>query len=292
VITVLEFGARFSQWYVLLNAINPTRISTVARIDLVIKFINHIIPSKVSGHSIAPLVVRHYTGSDWTDATTISILNTGLYATLYGFVTLCGFVLFYKHLPNGLNAVILFSMALYVAVGVLILVAGRQLEVAGILFEWAKRILVKIPHVGSRLVTLVDKFSSFTEDSAMIFRSLSSRPRVVIPYIFGWAGTLMVFPGARFALFLTELGGTFEPFWLLPIVLVMAYSVTVLPLTPGGIGIAEASATLVFVSLGVSEELAISVVLIDRMFGVYLPALLGAVPMAGIDISTLISEGE
>jgi uncharacterized protein (TIRG00374 family) len=69
----------------------------------------------------------------------------------------------------------------------------------------------------------------------------------------------------------------------------MAYSVTILPLTPGGVGVAEASATLVLVSLGVSQEVAIAVVLVDRVFGVYLPALLGAVPMATLDLSTLVS---
>ena len=289
-VTVLEFGARFSQWWVLLNGIGTTPLSTVARIDLVIKFINHVIPSKVSGHSIAPLVVRHYTDTEWADAVTVSGLKTGLYATLYGTVAVLGLGLFLTRLPRGLGVVILLSTGMYAVVGLLVLLAGRRLELAGALFARLERLAVAVPRVGERLAGLVGKLPSFTEDSAIRFRSLSSRPAIVVPYALGWAGTLMAFPGARVALVLTGLGGSFTPLWLLPVALVMAYSVTVLPLTPGGVGVAEASATLVFVSLGVSEELAVAVVLVDRVFGVYLPALLGAVPMADLDLTTLLSS--
>lgn len=288
-ITVLEFGARFSQWWVLLNAIAPTPLATVVRVDLVIKFINHIIPSKVSGHSIAPLVVRHYTESNWSDAVTVSGLKTGLYAMLYGLVAFIGLVLFLTGLPGGLALIILLSTGLYAVVGILVLLAGRRLELAGALFASLEGLVGRVPRIGSRLAGLVGKLPSFTEESAARFRDLSSRPSIVVPYALAWAGTLMVFPGARVALLLTGLGGSFTPIYLLPVVLVMAYSVTVLPLTPGGVGVAEASATLVFVSLGVSEELAIAVVLVDRVFGVYLPALLGAVPMADLDLATLLS---
>lgn len=289
-ITILEFGARFSQWWVLLNGIGNTPLSTVVRIDLVIKFINHIIPSKVSGHSIAPLVVRHYTASEWSDAVTVSGLKTGLYATLYGVVALCGLGLFVTRLPRGLAVVILLSTAMYAVVGLLVLLAGRRLELAGVLFARLERLVAAVPRIGERLAGLVGKLPSFTEESAARFRDLSSRPSVVVPYALGWAGTLMVFPGVRVALLLAGLGGSFTPIWLLPVVLVMAYSVTVLPLTPGGVGVAEASATLVLASLGVSEELAIAVVLVDRVFGVYLPAMLGAVPMADLDLATLLSS--
>ena len=289
-ITALEFGARFSQWWVLLNGIGSTPLATVVRIDLVIKFVNHIIPSTVSGHSIAPLVVRHYTAIEWADAVTVSGLKTGLYATLYGLVALAGLGLFVTRLPGGLAVVILLSTAMYAVVGVLVLLAGRRLELAGTLFAWLEGVVARVPKIGSRLAGLVGKLPSFTADSAARFRSLSSRPGIVVPYALGWAGTLMVFPGARVALLLTGLGGNFTPLYLLPVALVMAYSVTVLPLTPGGVGVAEASATLVFVSLGVSEELAIAVVLVDRVFGVYLPALLGAVPMGDLDLATLLSS--
>jgi uncharacterized protein (TIRG00374 family) len=290
VVTLLQFGMQFSQWWILLNALAPTSVLTVIRIDLVIKFINHIIPSKVSGHSIAPLVVRQYTATAWSDAVTVSGLKTGLYAICYGVTAFCGLVLFGRRLPGGLAVVILLSSAMYAVVGLLVLLAGRRLELTGVLFARLERIVTRVPRFGNRLAGIVGKLPSFTEESATVFRDLSSRPRVVIPYAFAWIGSLLLFPGLRVALLLTGLGGSFTPLWLLPVVLVLAYSVTVLPLTPGGVGVAEASATLVFVSLGVSEEIAIAVVLVDRVFSVYLPALTGSVPMADLDLATLVSS--
>lgn len=289
-VTLLQFCAQFGQWWTLVNAVERTPLSDIVCLDLVVKFINHVIPSKVSGHSIAPLVVRHYTDLAWSDAVSVSGLKTGLYATLYGLFALAGLAVFFTRLTGGLTFVILLSTGLYVTIGVLVLLAGRRLELAGALFTWLEGAVTAVPRVGGRLAALVGKLPSFTEDSAARFRELSSRPGVVGPYVLAWAGTLVVFPGIRVALVLTGLGGSFEPLVLLPLVLVMAYSVTILPLTPGGVGVAEASATFVFVSLGVSEELAVAVVLVDRVFGVYLPALAGAVPMGDLDLSTLLSS--
>lgn len=288
-VTALQFCAQFGQWYTLINAVERTPLSTIVRLDLVIKFINHVIPSKVSGHSIAPLVVRHYTAVTWSDAVSVSGLKTGLYATLYGLFAVAGLALFLPRLSGGLALVILLSTGLYTAIGVLVLLAGRRLELAGALFVRLEGAVLAVPRFGERLAGLVGKLPSFTEDSAARFRELSSRPGVVGPYVLAWAGTLVVFPGLRVALVLTGLGGSFTPLYLLPLVLVMAYSVTILPLTPGGVGVAEASATFVLVSLGVSEELAVAVVLVDRVFGVYLPALAGAVPMGDLDLSSLLS---
>lgn len=288
-ITVVEFGSRFSMWYVLLNGRTTVSFATSARIDLVIKFINHVIPSKASGHSIAPLVLRHYTDAEWTEAVTIAGLNTGLYATLYGLVAGLGVVLFAPRLPGGLLVVVVLSTGLYLVAGALIMLAGRRLEVAGQLFGGLESLLGSVPRIGTRLSSLAGKLPSFTADSASVFRDLSGRPSVVLPYALGWAGTLMIVPGLRVWLLLRALGGGFEPAVLVPVVLVLAYSVTVLPITPGGVGVAEASATLVLTSLGVAPEVAGVVVLLDRTFGVYLPALLGWVPMASLDLSALLT---
>jgi hypothetical protein len=59
---------------------------------------------------------------------------------------------------------------------------------------------------------------------------------------------------------------------------------------PGGVGVAEASATLVLVSLGVGEGAAAAVILLDRVLGVYLPALLGWVPAARVDLGALFAD--
>lgn len=290
VVTTLEFGSRFSMWFALLNGRKKTGFVITARIDLVIKFINHVVPSKASGHSVAPLILRYYTGIDWSEAVSIAGLNTGMYAALYGLVALVGLAAFAAQLTGGWLVVIFLSTGIYLAAGGLILLAGRRMDVAGQLASRLGRLLGWIPRIGDRLAGVVGTLPSFTADSAGVFRVLSTRPSVIVPYILGWAGTLMVFPALRVWLVLTALGGEFSPVILLPVVLVMAYSVTVLPLTPGGVGVAEASATAVFVSLGVAPELAPVVILVDRLFGVYLPALLGWLPAANIDIPDVLTR--
>jgi uncharacterized protein (TIRG00374 family) len=290
VITTLQLITASYLWWVLLRKTENTLFWTTLRIDLIIKFINHIIPSKAAGHSIAPLVVKHYTNIEWTNAVTVSVLNTGLYAMLYGLVSLCGLLIFMTRLPSRVSIVILLATGIYAGVGVLVLLAGYRVDFAGIPFGRIEHLVADIPQIGSRLPELAGELPSFTEESSILFRNLVSRPDVVILYSLAWVGTLVVFPGARVAVLISVLGGSFTPLWLLPVALVMAYSVTVLPLTPGGIGVAEASATLVLVSLGVSHEIAVVVVLVDRVFGAYIPALLGAVPAAGFDLTTFIAN--
>jgi uncharacterized protein (TIRG00374 family) len=289
-VTTMEFGTRFSMWYVLLNGRVGSRFSTAARIDLVIKFVNHVIPSKASGHSVAPLVVRHYTNADWSEAVAVSALNTGLLATLYAAVSLAGLGLFAPELGRGWLVVILLSTGVYLVAGTLVILTGRRLDLAGTLVGRLESLFGRVPVVGDRLAGLAGAIPSLSVDSAAAFRDLSTRPVVLVGYALGWAGTLMVAPGVRVWLLLSALGGSFSPAVLLPVVLVMAYSVTVLPLTPGGVGVAEASATAVFVALGVPAEIAAVVVLVDRTLGVYLPAMLGWIPMGRIDLSAVLAR--
>jgi len=289
-VTALEFLTRFSMWHALLYGLDRVAFRTSATVDLVIKFVNHVLPSKASGHSVAPLVVRHYTGVDWTDAVTVAGLNTGLYAALYGGVSLTGLALFATALPGGIAVVVALSTAAYLVAGVLVLLAGRRLQAAGRLFGTLEGAFSRVPRIGDRLAGLVGKLPTFTAESAATFRDLSSRPAVVLPYALGWIGTLALAPGIRVWLLLDALGGGFSPALLLPVALVTAYSVTILPVTPGGVGVAEASATLVLTALGVAPEVAGVVVLLDRAFGVYLPALVGWVPFANIDLPALLSR--
>lgn len=288
-LTAVEFLTRFSMWYALLRGLDGISFATSARVDLVVKFINHVLPSKASGHSVAPLVVRHYTGVDWTDAVSVAGVNTGLYATLYGIVSAVGVGIFVTRLPDGVAAVVVLSTAMYLGAGAVVLLAGRRLEAAGRLFGRLEHLALMVPGIGDRIASLVASLPTFTTDSAATFRALSSRPAIVVPYVLGWIGTLAVVPGMRVLVLLNALGDGFAPGVLLPLVLVMAYSVTILPLTPGGVGVSEASATLVLVALGVAPEVAGVVVLLDRSFGVYLPALMGWIPAARIDLSSVLS---
>jgi uncharacterized protein (TIRG00374 family) len=69
--------------------------------------------------------------------------------------------------------------------------------------------------------------------------------------------------------------GVASPLVFFPLYMIVSYSVTILPLTPGGVGVAEASATLVLGALGFPLEILVPAILLDRTVGVYLPAVLG-----------------
>ena len=130
-VTALEFGSRFTMWYALVNGRESTSLGVTARVDLVVKFVNHVVPSKASGHSVAPLVLRYYTDTDWTEAVSIAGLNTGLYAALYGVTALVGLVVFAPRLGGGWLVVILLSTGIYLVAGTLVLLAGWRMDVAG-----------------------------------------------------------------------------------------------------------------------------------------------------------------
>jgi uncharacterized protein (TIRG00374 family) len=291
-VTALEFCARFTMWYVLVNGLVDASLATTARVDLVIKFVNHVVPSKAAGHSVAPLVLRHYTGVDWSEAVGLAGANTGLYAALYGATALSGVAYFGPltgHLSGGWLLALVFSTGIYVAAGALVLLAGRRIDAAGRLVARLEGVLRRVPRVGDRLAGVAGALPSFTDDSATTVRDLTSRPGVLVPYALGWMGNLVVLPGLRVVLVLGALGGGFSPPALAGVALVAAYSVTVLPLTPGGVGVAEASATAVLVGLGVAPELATVAVLVDRTLGVYLPALLGWIPSVRVDLAEVVT---
>lgn len=290
VITVLEFGSRFSMWYALLSSQSEVSIVTTARIDLTIKFINHLIPSKASGHSIAPVILHHYTDSNWSEAVSIAGVNTGLYALLYGFVALAGLAAFALQLTTEWLLIITISTGIYIVVGIAILLTGRHLDIAGKLIGRLEGTFTQLPKIGNKLNEIVLMLPTFGSESAATFREKSGRLNTLGMYVLAWAGTIMIFPGIRVWLLLDALGETFTPVLLLPVMLVMAYSVTVLPLTPGGVGIAEASTTTVFIALGVAPGAAAVIVVVDRVLGVYLPAILGWLPVAMLDLPELFSE--
>jgi len=289
-LTAVEFASRFGMWYALLADRWGPSFGAVARADLVIKFVNHLVPSKAAGHSVAPLVLRHYTGLSWTEAVTIAGLNTALYGLLYGVVAATGVALLGSTLPASLLAVLLVSVAIYLGAGTVLLLAGRNLELTTGPLARLETTLSGLPVVGERVADLLVNAASATAESAELFRERSGNPTVVGPYALAWAGTLVVVPGLRTILLLGAVGAPLSPAWLVPFALVVAYSVTVLPITPGGVGVAEVSATLVFVGLGVPESAAVAVILLDRAVGVYLPALLGWLPAARVDLASLAEQ--
>ena len=127
-LTVLGVLSQFAMWHILLNALRRTPFSTAARTTLAVNFVNHVTPSRVSGRSLAPVVLRQYTGYDWSELVPVAGFHTALYAVLNGAVALFGLAVFASSLSKGLLAAVGVSTALYLVVGPLILLMGTRLK--------------------------------------------------------------------------------------------------------------------------------------------------------------------
>ena len=289
-VTALGLVARFYTWKVLIDPVGGTDLATAAGVDLVVNFVNQLLPSRLTGRAAAPLVIRGRTGMGYSEAVAVAGVHTGLYAVLYGVGAAAGLALVVGRLSAGLLVVLALATGLYLAAGAFVLLAGTNMDLADRTVGALGGLLGRVPAVGDRLAARVRSLPAFTSESAGWFRTLSSEPRVVLPYAAGFAVALVVAPGVRVWLLLDAFGAGFSPALALPLYLLVAYSVTLLPITPGGIGISEASATAVFVALGVPAGVIVPVVFVDRFLGVYLPALAGWYPSVGLDVSGLVAD--
>lgn len=288
-VTLVGLAARFYTWQAVIRPVQPVGFRTAASTDLIVNFVNQLLPSRLSGRVAAPFVLRSQTGMAYADAAAVSGVHTGVYAVYYGLTAAAGLALAVAltDLPAGLVLVLALSTGLYLAAGAVVLLAGTNLELLDPLVAWVAGAIAWLPRVGDRAAERVRGLLAFTEASTESFRRLVADPGVWVRYALGWAVALVLAPGLRVLLLFGALGVGFEPAVLLPLYLVTAYSVTLLPLTPGGVGVTEATATAVFVALGVPGEVVVPVVVIDRTLGVYLPAVAGWYPSLGLDLADL-----
>jgi uncharacterized protein (TIRG00374 family) len=291
-VSVAGLVVAFLMWHVLLTVVDDIRFADTAGASLTVLFINHLLPSRLSGRAVAPFVIRERTGMDYASAVGVAGVHTGLYAVLYGLVSLVGLVAILGQVPVELTLVLALSTLLYGAAGTLVLLAGVHMGAIDRIAGALETVAGHVPVVGDRLAALSGTLPEFTTASASTFRTLLRDPGAMLSYAVGWVVVLVVVPGLRVWLVFEGLGvgGAVHPAVFLPLYLIVAYSVTLLPLTPGGVGITEATATAVFVALGVPSEVVVPAIFADRLLGTYLPVLVGWYPSLKIDFSALTSS--
>jgi uncharacterized protein (TIRG00374 family) len=282
-VSVVGVLARAATWHALADHFTDVEFLPVLEANLLVNFVNSLFPSRVSGRSIAPLALRRYLGVAWNEAVAVTVAHTGLFALCYGIVALLGLAVTAEAFGPGLGAVVALSTLAYLASGAVVVLTGWRMD-------WIDRVVVAVASGvgrlpgGERLVPALDSARETLLDRAdERFRDLCRDGRQVGLFALAWVAALVVIPAVRFHLLLTA-GGAGVDLLVLPLAVVVAYSVTILPLTPGGIGVAEATAVAVFVALGVPRSVAVPVVFLDRVFGVYLPSLAGWVPFVRADL--------
>lgn len=284
VLSIIGLILRFALWAVLIDTDTNQRYRRAAYVDLTVNLVNQFFPSRVTGRAAAPLVLRQWFPLTWDKATAIAALNTALYSAGYGLTTVIGLVALGGYVPWEILSVIGLAAFLYLAVGAFILLAGTRIRGAQQLAAVLGTLVEAVPFAdvsGDAVQTRMTGFASQTGDS---FRAIISDWSIIGAY-----GAILVIvlliPGIRVALLLVDLGAGIEPIVMVPLYLVAAYSVTVLPLTPGGIGISEVSAAIVFVALGAPAAVIVPVIILDRILGVYGPAFLGIYPAMKVNLA-------
>jgi uncharacterized protein (TIRG00374 family) len=286
-VTAVGVGARFDTWRAVIAPVSHTSLLTAGRVDLSVNFVNQLLPSRLSGRVAAPFILKAETGIDYGNATAAAGVHTAIYAIYYGLVSLVGVVAVVGRIGTGLLLVLLLSTGLYLVAGTVVLLGGMNLTLLDRFVEALSGVVERLPRIGPTLADTVRSVPDVTAASADGFRRLAVDPSVWLRYAVGWAVGLVVAPGIRVWLLFTAFGAGVESPIFLPLYLVAAYSITLLPLTPGGIGVTEATATAVFVGLGIPSSVAVPVVFLDRILGVYLPALAGWYPSLDLDLSSL-----
>lgn len=288
VASVASVIARAAMWYPLVRYFGRSDITRLVKADLVILFANSLLPSRISGRSIAPIALRNFTGLAWSQAVAATVVHTGIYAVLYGLVGLLGWGIDMDSYGPELTLVILLSISLYLIVGAAIVLAGWRLDILDQIVNRIARLVTPLP-AGSRISGTIDSLrSKLLDGSNEQFQLLVGNPSTIGLFVVAWMIAVVLMPAVRIGILLSAMAITEINLLLLPLYTVVAYSVTVLPLTPGGIGVAEATGVAVFLALGAPEGAVVTIIFLDRLFGVYLPSLFGWVPLVRTDLREVI----
>lgn len=290
VVTIVQFLARSYTWYVLLNFLHPTSFRTAVRLDVIIKYVNFFTPSRTVGAMATPFLFREYTDHSWAESISVTGLQMGLYSGLYGLTTVLGVLALFGQLPLGIVVLVALAGTLYLALTGAVYVVGFRSDAIHRLIRDGASLLPYTDLWGKVAGLLLARVPPLDEQSSVIFRRMATNPTDTIHYTLAWTLNIIVLASLRVWLLLAGFGVEFAPFYLLPVVLVMAYSVTLLPITPGGIGIAEASATVVLIAVGVPSHVAAPVVFLDRFLGQYLILFVAWYPMLEVDLTRIAAD--
>jgi uncharacterized protein (TIRG00374 family) len=270
-------------WRALIGPFGSPSPSQLVQAELLFGFVDQIVPSRVASQSIAPFVIDEFANTGVTNGAAVAVTYTLYHVALYGAVALIGLLIVRPILSLPFQLFLGIAIAAYLGYATMLaLVCWRH--------DALQRIVATVLGVVQRAPVPRRDLSPDTivpavGEAAIGVRALASDYRRVVPFALGWLLCLVGVPGLRVWLLLEGLGvETPEP-WLVAVYVCLAYSVSVLPLTPGSIGVSEATATVVFVALGFPESVVVPTILVDRALGVYLPALAGWYPAIKTDVT-------
>lgn len=266
-------------WHLLFVSFQPTSFADTARVSLASNFVNVTVPSRVPALVLNPLIIRHHTGLNSTAAVTVTFVHTLLFAGLYALVATVGLVVAATHLSLKTFVFLAIAIGVYALAALLGIISLIELNTLSELIVRARR-------ASPFDIQISNKNSwnkSITGDIREQVISLLTNWHVLSLFTLIWLCGLVLPSGIRVGVLFFISGYEFTPIWLLPAVVVTTYSVTILPVSVGGIGVAEITASILFVSLGYPIDVVAPIILLDRLLGKYIPGVIGFVPAMSVD---------
>lgn len=221
--------------------------------------INTVVPMK-AGRIGAPVLLKKII-PDINKERSIgaTFFATIIYTFLYGVFTILG--VFLIGLPSSILPAAILASGLYIGASLLMIQLGSN----GMSHPWIEKLIQFLPN---KL-----KFEGKSVEKNL--KEIATVENTGF-YSFFWILSFLPVQGLRLYLIFASLGYTFSNPLILLLLPVLAYSVTVIPISLGGVGLAEFSAYSIFVFMGVPSSIAISVAFLDRFITAYLPAMVGS----------------
>lgn len=230
---------------VLVGQVSRINISTAIQLDSMGMTAGTFLPSRTGALMTTPLIINRYTGLGVGYAVQIKTIQLVIIAVFTGLLSGIGILTVSSQLNPSLIAVSVLSSGIYIG-----FVTAAILGAVGV-----PTIKKRLP---PRLTNLTEQYTRFDVGRLAL-------AGVAI-------GTGFALGILRFYIISSVLGVSFPP-WYYLFLPSLLYVVTVLPISFGGIGIAETFGTLLLTALGVPATVSSTVVVTDRLIGTYVPLI-------------------
>jgi len=269
------------KWHLLVKTTgHKIRFMTIFAIHLAGALVENITPSSKAGSEPTRIYLLHKEGVAIEDA--LAVASVGMYMEIIPFTVL----LFLSFAYLIVNFTVLTSL---IAVIYLSLIALVLLSLLGIFLYMNERFMVKILHAGLKAAK---RFMSVKFDAETAVKNFKSSARTVMQDKTVLTRSLCVsvivwllYPLKIYIIFYSL--GSDVTFAMVICVTFLACLVGMIPIFPGGVGMYEASAILLYSILGVPLVGATAAVIIGRVFTFWFVSMLGALTTIGLKINLL-----
>lgn len=220
---------------------------TVFHIDVIVWVSNSFLPSSAASLAATPIIFDRYTPVSKTEGLAIKMIDYSLLGIAVGSVVFGGilYLNFTINVKDYILMACLLSAGVYFAVPA-VTILSSQLDIS------------RLPVIGNYLPEVV-------------WPSNNQRGNLTLALtILFFAHVVLI--GARFTT-VAAVTGISVPISYLFLIPVIGYSVTVLPISISGAGVAETISIALLLATGVDPGLAAITIFVDRIIGVYLPVI-------------------